>query len=199
VASTGGKQEFSMHTEVHVHGVVALKDGVTQAEVEQALRSWFDYVDLDGLADARSAHQDESGVVFDRRRRVLDICWTGWVGRNFQRALESAFASLCSYAEQAAGVEVTYYHEDGRDERTMAFVGPSQEAIQEEQRRSMIEDVSTLMSRHFAEGEIGEVLQLVHQLFERRWNATGSALDTAVARSTGTPTVRTAAGKKHLH
>ncbi len=188
-----------MHTEVHVHGVVALKDGVTQAEVEQALRSWFDYVDLDGLADARSAHQDEPGVVFDRRRRVLDICWTGWVGRNFQRALESSFASLCGYAEQAAGVEVTYYHEDGRDERTMAFVGPSQEAIQEEQRRSMIEDVSTLMSRHFAEGEIGEVLQVVHQLFERRWNATGAALDTAVARSTGTPTVRTAAGKKHLH
>ncbi len=188
-----------MHTEVHVHGVVALKNGVTQAEVEQALRSWFDYVDLDGLADARSAHQDEPGVVFDRRRRVLDICWTGWVGRNFQRALESAFEALCSYAEQAVGVEVTYYHEDGRDERTMAFVGPSQEAIQEEQRRSMIEDVSALMSRHFAEGEIGEVLQLVHQLFERRWNTTGSALDTTVARGTGAPTVRTAAGKKHLH
>ena len=42
-----------MHTEVHVHGVVALKAGVTQAEVEQALRPWLDYVDLDGLADAR--------------------------------------------------------------------------------------------------------------------------------------------------
>lgn len=188
-----------MHTEVHVHGVIALKSGVTQAEVEQALRAWFDYVDLDGLADARSAHQDEPGVVFDRRRRVLDICWTGWVGRNFQRALESAFESLCSYAEQATGVEVTYYQEDGRDERTVAFVGPSQDSIQEEQRRSMIEDVSALLSRHFAEGETGEVLQLVHQLFERRWNAAGTAVDAKAGRSSGTTTVRTSSGKKHLH
>jgi hypothetical protein len=189
-----------MHTEAHVHGVVPLKSGVTQAEVEQALRPWLDYVDLDGLADARSAHQDEPGIVFDRRRRVLDVCWTGWVGRNFQRALESAFESLCSYAEQAAGVEVTFYHEDGRDERTMAFVGPSPEAIQEEQRRSMIEDVSTLLSRHFAQGETGEVLQLVHQLFERRMAASGVTPGTGVDRSSsGTAPVRLSAGKKHLH
>lgn len=189
-----------MHTEAHVHGVIPIKSGVTQAEVEQALRPWFDYVDLDGLADARSAHQDEPGVVFDRRRRVLDICWTGWVGRNFQRALESAFESLCSYAEQAAGVEVTFYHEDGRDERTMAFVGPSQEAIQEEQRRSMIEDVTMLLSRHFAQGEIGEVLQLVNQLFERRWTGPGNSADTTASRgSTGASQVRPSPGKKHLH
>ena len=167
-----------MHTEVHVHGAIPLKAGVTQAEVEQALRAWLDYVDLDGLADATSAHQDEPGVVYDRRRRVLDICWTGWVGRNFQRALETSFEALCAYAEQAAGVEVTYYHEDGRDEHAMAFVGPSTEAIQEEQRRSMVEEVSGLLSRHFTEAEIGEVVQHVHQLFERRWTSSGTGLVT---------------------
>jgi hypothetical protein len=189
-----------MHTEVHVHGVIPIKAGVTQAEVEQALRAWLEYVDLDGLADARSAHQDEPGIVFDRRRRVLDVCWTGWVGRNFQRALESSFESLCSYAEQAAGVEVTFYHDDGRDERTMAFVGPSQESIQDEQRRSMIEDCTALLSRHFSQGEIGEVLQLVHQLFERRWAEQGSGNTTGeVNRTSGTPTARSTQGKKHLH
>lgn len=188
-----------MRTEVHVHGVVALKDGVTQAEVEQALRSWFDYVDLDGLADARSAHQDEPGVVFDRRRRVLDICWTGWVGRNFQRALEASFEALCAHAEQAAGVEVTYYHEDGRDEHSMAFVGPSAEAIQEEQRRSMIEDVSALLSRHFAEGEISEVLQHVHQLFERRWTSSGATSAASTGRAAAPTSPRSSASKKHLH
>src|SRR5437879_8558267 len=70
-----------MHTEVHVHGTVLLKSGVSQTDIELALRHWFDYVDVDGLADARSAHQDEPGIVFDRRRRSLDICWTGYVGR----------------------------------------------------------------------------------------------------------------------
>lgn len=188
-----------MHTEVHVHGAVPLRSGVTQAEVEQALRAWLDYVDLEGLADATSAHQDEPGVVFDRRRRVLDICWTGWVGRNFQRSLEMSFEALCAHAEQAAGVEVTYYHEDGRDERTMAFVGPSQEAIQEEQRRSMIEDVSGLLSRHFTEGEIGEVLQHVHQLFERRWTSAGTTSATGTGRAATTASTRASAGKKHLH
>ena len=57
-----------MHTEVHVHGTVSLRNGVTQPEVEQALRPWLDYVDIDGLSDARSAIQDEPGIVFDRRR-----------------------------------------------------------------------------------------------------------------------------------
>lgn len=188
-----------MHTEAHVHGVIPMKSGVTQAEVEQALRPWLDYVDLDGLADARSAHQDEPGIVFDRRRRVLDMCWTGWVGRNFQRALESAFEALCSYAEQAAGVEVTYYHEDGRDERTMAFVGPSTEAIQEEQRRSMIEDVSALLSRHFSQAETGDVLQLVHQLFERHWAGQGGGAQGGSGRTGTTAAPRTSQGKKHLH
>jgi hypothetical protein len=83
-----------MHTEVHVHGTVSLRNGVTQPEVEQALRSWLDYVDIDGLSDARSAIQDEPGIVFDRRRRVVEICWTGYVGRNFQNALDAAFQLL---------------------------------------------------------------------------------------------------------
>ena len=120
-----------MHTEVHVHGTVVLRSGVTQAEIEQALRPWFDYVDVDGLADARSAHQDEPGIVFDRRRRALDICWTGYVGRNFQSGLEGAFQALSPYSEEAAAVEVSYYHEDGQDEHSWVFVGPTPESIRE--------------------------------------------------------------------
>src|SRR5437879_9933400 len=89
-----------MHTEVHVHGTVLLKSGVSQTDIELALRHWFDYVDVDGLADARSAHQDEPGIVFDRRRRSLDICWTGYVGRNFQHSLEGAFESLSPRLEE---------------------------------------------------------------------------------------------------
>ena len=119
-----------MHTEVHIHGTVLVRPGVAQNEIEQALAPWLSYVDIDSLVEAKSAHQDEPGIVFDKRRRMLEICWTGWVGRNFQRSLEAAFEALSPYSEEAAGVEVTYYQEDGRDEHGMVFVGPTAEAIQ---------------------------------------------------------------------
>jgi len=180
-----------MHTEVHVHGTVLLKSGAGQAEIELALRPWLDYVDVDGLADARSAHQDEPGVVFDRRRRSLDICWTGFVGRNFQNSLEGAFESLSPYSEEAAAVEVSYYHEDNQDEHSWVFVGPTPESIRDMQRRRMIDDVSVLLGRHFGDAEIGEVTALVNQLFVRR--ASEGPQDRTQPRLTG------AVGKKHLH
>lgn len=180
-----------MHTEVHVHGTVLLKNGVSQTDVEQALRLWFDYVDVDSLADARSAHQDEPGVVFDRRRRALDICWTGFVGRNFQNSLEGAFESLSPFSEEAAAVEVSYYQEDGQDEHSWVFVGPTPESIREMQRRRMLDDVSALLARHFGDAEIGEVTALVNQLFTRR-GAEGPQ-DRPQPRATSVP------GKKHLH
>lgn len=180
-----------MHTEVHVHGSVLLKSGVSQTEIEQALRPWLDYVDVDGLADARSAHQDEPGIVFDRRRRALDICWTGYVGRNFQHSLEGAFDSLSPYSEEAAAVEVSYYHEDGQDEHSWAFVGPTAGSIREMQRRRTVEDVSTLLSRQFGEAEIREVVALVDQLFSR--------VGADESRDHGLSRPLPASGKKHLH
>jgi len=180
-----------MHTEVHVHGTVLLKSGVSQTEIEQALRPWLDYVDVDGLADARSAHQDEPGIVFDRRRRALDICWTGYVGRNFQRSLEGAFDLLSPYSEEATAVEVSYYHEDGQDEHSWAFVGPTAASIREMQRRRMVEDISALLSRQFGDPEIREVVALIEQLFAR----TG----TEESRERGLSRPSPATGKKHLH
>ena len=180
-----------MHTEVHVHGTVLLKSGASQTDVEQALRPWFDYVDVDGLADARSAHQDEPGIVFDRRRRALDICWTGYVGRNFKNSIENAFESLSPYSEEAAAVEVSYYHEDGQDEHGWVFVGPTPESIRDMQRRRMVDDITALLSRHFGDAEIGEAVALVNQMFAR--HATESPQDRMQARSAGS------AGKKHLH
>jgi len=167
-----------MHTEVHVHGTVPLRSGVNQVEVELALRPWF-------------AHQDEPGIVFDKRRRALDICWTGYVGRNFQQALEGAFDSLSPYSEEAAAVEVSHYHEDGQDEHGWVFVGPTPEAIRDMQRRRVMDDVSALLARHFGEAEIGEVNALLNQLFVRR-AAEGPQERTAL-RPSG------ASGKKHLH
>ena len=83
-----------MRTEVHVHGSIVLVEGVTAGQVEGALRPWLDYLDVASMKEARSLEQDEPGIVFDRKRYVLEVCWTGDVGRNFQGVLGDALAAL---------------------------------------------------------------------------------------------------------
>jgi hypothetical protein len=156
-----------MRIEVHVHGNVPLRAGVTQAQVEAALKPWLEYIDEDSITDARSVYEDEPGIVFDARERLLELCWTGDVGRAFREAIESALQGLNSYTERAAEIEVTYYHDDGQDEFGIVFVGPTPESIHEAQRQAMIEDVSGILARQFGESEIGEVVALLNQLFAR--------------------------------
>ncbi|HKO87204.1 MAG TPA: DUF6806 family protein [Burkholderiales bacterium] len=182
-----------MRTEVHVHGAVPMRHGVTQAQVEAALKPWLDYIDEDSLADARSAYEDEPGIVFDAKQRLLEMCWTGDVGRNFREHIENALQALNPYTERAAEIEVTYYHEDGQDEYGVVFVGPTSEAIHEAQRLAMVEDVTQLLGRHFGEGEIGEVIAVVNQLFTRVTPGTRKEI---------TPTIQptlTPASRRRLH
>ena len=182
-----------MRTEVHVHGTVSMRHGVTQAQVEAALKPWLDYIDEDSLADARSAYEDEPGISFDAKQRALEMCWTGDVGRNFREHIESALQSLNPYTERAAEIEVTYYHEDGQDEYGIIFVGPTADAIHEAQRLAMVEDVTQLLTRHFGDAEIGEVVAVVNQLFSRVLPG---------AKREITPTIQptlTAASRRRLH
>ncbi len=170
-----------MRIEVHVHGNVPLRAGVTAMQVEAALKPWLEYIDEDSLADARSVYEDEPGIVFDGRERLLEICWTGDVGRAFRDAVETALRGLDPYTERAAEIEVTYYHDDGQDEFGVVFVGPTPEAIHEAQRQAMIEDVSHILARQFGESEIGEVVAQLNQLFKRTAPAAGAGRPPATA------------------
>ena len=185
-----------MRIEAHVHGTIPLRPGTTLSQVESALRPWLRYIDEDSLADARSVYEDEPGLNFDARERVLDICWTGDVGRGFRESIEEAMQALCPHTEAAAEVEVSYYHDDGQDEFGMVFVGPTPESIHARQKSRMIDDVSGLLARHFSEAEIGEVAALVNQLFERNW-----VESTGEAQSGGNSTLRglTPAQRRRLH
>ncbi len=182
-----------MHTEVHVHGDIPLKRGVSVSDIESALRTWFEYVDVDSLTEATSAREEEPGIAMDSRRRVLQICWTGWVGRNFQRVVEESLASLGQYCEQTTEVEISYYHEDGRDEFGVVFIGPSAESIEEAKRRRMVQDVSTMLARQFSDAEIGEVVAVITKLFEQR-KASGNTGPGASSMRGPMP-----GGTKHLH
>jgi hypothetical protein len=179
-----------MRIEVHVHGNIPLRAGVTAAQIEAALKPWLEYIDEDSLADTRSVYEDEPGIAFDSRERVLEICWTGDVGRTFREAVEVALQGLNPYTERAAEVEVTYYHDDGQDEFGIVFVGPTPEAIHEAQRQAMIEDVSHILARQFGDSEIGEVVALLNQLFQRTAPGTAGGRSAQVTAPTLAPSNR---------
>ncbi|MBI3528183.1 MAG: hypothetical protein HY067_09455 [Betaproteobacteria bacterium] len=185
-----------MRMEAHIHGTVLLRAGTTTTQIEEALRPWLEYIDEDNMADAKSVHPDEPGLVFDRRRRVLEVCWTGDVGRSFHQTIAGALAALSPFSEEAAAFEVSYYLEDGKDEFSLVFVGPTQDAIFEAQRGLMIEDVRSLLSRQFSDPEIAQVVALVNQLFERNVKSGTSNTQTSTGPSEPMPMP---AGRKHLH
>lgn len=155
-----------MRTEVHVHGSIFLCKGVRLSQVDQALRPWLDYLDVDTIADAHSLEREEPGISFDPKERVVNVCWTGEVGRSFQGRLSEAFHNLGPLSEYASEVEVTYYPEGGDDEFYQMFVGPTPEAIHEFRRQCVVEDVSNLLSRHLGKGEVEQVGALINQLFD---------------------------------
>jgi len=184
-----------MRVEVHVHGNIQLRTGITLAQLEAALQPWLDYLDVENIDEAKSVHRDEPGLVYDSRRRQLELCWTGDVGRNFRKVIEESLQALCRYCEQAAEVQLSYYHEDGRDEIGIVFVGPTAESIHEAQRRRMVEDLSNILARHFGQQEVAEVVTLVNELFSRSWIQKGDTGEAGIA-SEPVPNLK---GRKHLH
>ena len=184
-----------MRVEVHVHGNIQLRAGVTLTQLEVALQPWLDYLDVENIDEAKSVHRDEPGIVFDPRRRLLEICWTGDVGRNFRKMIEDSLQALCRYCEQATEIQLSYYHEDGRDEIGIVFVGPTADSIHEGQRRRMVEDLSSILARHFTQQEIAEVTTLVNELFSRNWAQKTASGEAGIASET-VPNLK---GRKHLH
>ena len=118
------------------------------------------------IADAHSLEREELGITFDPKERVINICWTGEVGRSFQSRLTEAFHNLGPLTEYASEVEVTYYPEGGEDEFYQMFIGPTPEAIHEFRRQCVVEDVTSLLSRHLGKPETDQVGALINQLFD---------------------------------
>ena len=184
-----------MRMEAHVHGTAFLCKGVRPSQVEHALRPWLEYLDVDTIAEAASLEREEPGIVFEARERTLNICWTGEVGRSFHNRLTEAFHNLGQLTEYASELEVTYYPEHGDDEFYQMFVGPTPEAIHEFRRQCVIEDVSSMLSRHLGKQDVDQVALLINQLFDT---------DLAAKRATGEPNPSSTViplhpRNKHLH
>jgi hypothetical protein len=158
-----------MRMEVHVHADIPLLEGVSKKQIEQALMPWLEYLDAEGLADVKSLEPEEPGVRFDEKELLLQVCWTGEIGRSFDSALEAALEKLGPLCYEAVEVEFTLYHQNGEQESRLLFVGPTAQAIHEAQRRCMLEDVTALLARQFDKERVAEVAALINQLFDHQW------------------------------
>lgn len=186
-----------MRIEIHLHGYLELCEGVTRKQVETAFRPLFDYLDVESLNEVLSLEEDQPGMVYHQREFGVEICCTLEVGNHFFAALEGAMSGVGRLLEQATSLEVIVYHPDGRDEAQLIFVGPSAEAIQDAQRRRMIEDISGLLRRQFDESAANEVLALVNDLFKRERKTGGNADD--VTEDLPSTQMPGSIGRRRLH
>ena len=89
--------------------------------------------------------------------------------------LQEALKPLWKYAgarSLAAGAASAYEEEpaQARDDFAMYFVGPTPAAIMQVQRDLLVQDTIGLLERHFDSAELGEVVQAIDRLFDKRLN-----------------------------
>lgn len=192
------------HYEIHVHGDVPLRLDVTPQQLEEALKPLWRYTGATSLREgAASCFEEEPGLQFDPRERMLQMCWTVEGDSNFRQVTEDLCQGLNEIAREGAPIEVSYYdadEESGRDEFQLLFVGPTPEAILQAQRDLLVDDVVQTMERHFDASELGGVVAEIDKLFGARLQGLEKSLnplDMMWPRALdGAP--RTA-GKRRLH
>lgn len=181
--------QYDAPFEIHVHGDVPLRNGVTYAQLQEALKPLWTYAGAKSLADgAESAYEEEPGIKFDAQERLLTMCWTVAGDEDFRTQLDEMCMSLNELAEEGAAIEVTFYdaefdeeeaapEDESRDDFLMLFVGPTPAAIMQVQRDLLVQDVVNLMERHFDASELDGVVGEVDKLFSQRFDALVSSLE----------------------
>ena len=200
--------------EIHVHGDVPLRAGVTYAQLQEALKPLWTYAGAKSLADgAESAYEEEPGIKFDAQERLLTMCWTVAGDQDFRQQLDDMCMSLNDLAEEGAAIEVTFYdaefdeeeaepEAESRDDFLMLFVGPTPAAIMQVQRDLLVQDVVNLMERHFDTNELDGVVTEIDKLFSQRFDKLVSSLELGKPpRGSGGPGGGHGGGRRprHLH
>ena len=181
--------QYDAPFEIHVHGDVPLRTGVTYAQLQEALKPLWKYAGARSLADgAESAYEEEPGIKFDAQERLLSMCWTVAGDMDFRQQLDDMCMSLNELAEEGAAIEVTFYDAEfdeeeaepdaeSRDDFVMLFVGPTPAAIMQVQRDLLVQDVVNLMERHFDASELNGVVGEIDTLFSERFDKLVSSLE----------------------
>jgi hypothetical protein len=175
--------------EIHVHGQVALRPAVAFEQLQDALKPLWKYAGARSLSDAaESCYEDEPGIKFDPQEHLLQMCWTVAGDDDFRQVLDEMCMNLNDLAQAGAAIEVTFYdvefdeddEEDAdaesRDDFVMLFVGPDPAAIMQVQRDLLVQDVVSLMERHFDGAELVGVVSEIDKLFGQRFDALVNSL-----------------------
>jgi len=169
--------------EIHVHGQLALRPDVVFEQLQDALKPLWKYAGARSLADAaESSYEDEPGIKFDPQEHLLQMCWTVSGDDDFRQTLDEMCMNLNELAQSGAALEVTFYdtefdddddeepEAESRDDFVMLFVGPDPAAIMQVQRDLLVQDVVSLMERHFDGAELGGVVTEIDKLFSQRFD-----------------------------
>ena len=174
--------------EIHVHGDVPLREEVDYPQIQDALKPLWKYVGARSLVDAAASHyEEEPGIRFEAKERLLQICWTVEGDEDFRLAIDEACMGLNEIAAAGAALEVSFYDiefdeeeapedEEARDDFVLCFVGPTPAAIMQVQRDLLVQDVVNLMERHFDASELGDVVASIDRLFSSRFDSLVSSM-----------------------
>lgn len=181
---------YNAPLEIHVHGQIALKSGVTFDSIQDALKPLWKYAGARSLADAAdSFYEDEPGIQFDGKEMLLQMCWTVEGDDDFRQELDEMCMNLNELAKTGAAIEVTFFDAEfedqdeesqteleSRDDFVMLFVGPDPASIMQVQRDLLVQDVVNLMERHFDGSELGGVVAEIDKLFSQRFDSLVNSL-----------------------
>ncbi len=176
--------------EIHVHGDVHLREDVSFAQLEEALKPLWSYAGAKSLVKgAVSSYEEEPGLRFDSKEHVLHMCWTVPADEDIRQALEEMCMGLNEIASAGAAIEVSIYDTEfddeddeqdddieSRDDFLMLFVGPTPGDIMQVQRDMLVEDVMAVVERHFERSEMQGIVGEVDKLFTQRFDALVSSL-----------------------
>lgn len=173
--------------EIHVHADIPLRRSVRAQQVQDALQPMWSYTGIRHYPEAaRSACEDEPGIVFDSRSSMLNICWTTGGDRNFRHALDDTCMNLNEIAAAGAVIEVGFFEVAEPDtpaadnpsppDIIQLYVGPSPGDILQVQRNLLVDEVVSLLENHFETGEITPVVNEIDRLFHRRFDVLANSL-----------------------
>jgi hypothetical protein len=180
---------FNTTFEIHLHGTVPLREEVTFDQLQDALRPLWVYAGARSLTEcADSFYEEEPGIRFDANDHVLQMCWTLKGEDDFRQALDDMCMGLNDLTLAGAALEVTFYDaefddedeaqgRDSRDDIVMLFVGPTPAAIMQVQRDLLVQDLISLMERHFDASELSDVVLEVDKLFSQRFDSLVNSLE----------------------
>ena len=159
-------------------------------QLQEALKPLWKYAGAKSLADgATSAYEEEPGIRFDKDEHLLQMCWTVPGDEDFRQVVDEVAMSLNELSARGAAVEITFYDAEfddddevdddaeSRDDFVMLFIGPDPAAIMQVQRDLLVQDVVTMMERHFEGAELGGVVTEIDKLFAQRFDELTNSMD----------------------